>query len=280
MSAGHIVAAVAVHLLLFLVFYLAAVATAKPKEAVIPIDLEVVVNENLDGEENEPPPLNDVPPPKPPEKVPERPKPPEPPPPEPIKDAVVTSVVKKVKGPPKQEPPKKTMEDRLKEMLASAKEVKPSKPKPTKPSAPPKVPLTIKLPDLPSGNGRTGKKTLSDEEVRKLLAAGYRPGTEERLATSEMQRCVSLIQAAFYAKWDQVGRPAWTDSLRTIRLRVQFGPGGVVKGWELVQGSTDSAADQTVLKAAALVKAVPGLSSEFLRNDNGVVIVNFKVTPQ
>ena len=60
-------------LLMHVVFFLALFVIAtfqdlfKPKEVVIPIELEIVVNENLDGKENDPPPLvNPQPPPPPP----------------------------------------------------------------------------------------------------------------------------------------------------------------------------------------------------------------------
>ena len=48
--------AVALHVVSFLLLYLFAMLHLKPRETAIPIDLTVVVNENLDGEENEPPP--------------------------------------------------------------------------------------------------------------------------------------------------------------------------------------------------------------------------------
>ncbi|MBR1920397.1 MAG: hypothetical protein IJ829_00165, partial [Kiritimatiellae bacterium] len=58
-SAANIARALAVHVACFLGFFLFAKIHFKPKEAVIPIDLTVVVNENLDGNEDEPPPLDD-----------------------------------------------------------------------------------------------------------------------------------------------------------------------------------------------------------------------------
>ena len=59
--------ALGVHVAFFALFFLfsALHGLFNKKETVIPIDLTVVVNENLDGEENEPPPLNNEPPPEP-----------------------------------------------------------------------------------------------------------------------------------------------------------------------------------------------------------------------
>ncbi|MBP5285017.1 MAG: hypothetical protein ILO34_02770, partial [Kiritimatiellae bacterium] len=131
----------------------------------------------------------------------------------------------------------------------------------------------------PSGNGRTEKQTMSADEIKKKLGEGYRPGTKTQLAESEEQRCISLIQKAFYDKWDQVGRPAWTADLKAMVLRVKFGPGGRVAGYSLAVSSGDKKADNTVLKAANLVKAIGGLSDEFIARNKDGVDVRFKVTP-
>ena len=60
-GAGNIAVAVLVHVLFFALCYLAAIPM-KEKKIVIPIDLTLVVHENLDGAEDEPPPME---PPKP-----------------------------------------------------------------------------------------------------------------------------------------------------------------------------------------------------------------------
>ena len=117
---------------------------------------------------------------------------------------------------------------------------------------------------------------MSEAEIRKLLDQGYKPGTTTQLAASEEQRCISLIREAFYAKWN---RPPWTADLKEMHLKVRFGDGGRVLGYQLEKRSGDSKADATVLQAAALVSSVPGLSLEFLTK-NPTVTIRFKVTPQ
>ena len=270
--------AVALHVVSFLLLYLFAMLHLKPRETVIPIDLTVVVNENLDGEENEPPPLDNPPP-----KV-EPPKPTPPPAPPKVEEkieAVEQIVDKKPEKPkekpkeekPKEEkkpdppkPPEKTkeqlMQERLERMRNSAKEVK----------NPPKI--IVK--DKPSGNGKTDKQNMSEAEIRKLLNQGYKPGTSTQLAASEEQRCISLIREAFYAKWN---RPPWSADLKEMHLKVRFGDGGRVLGYQLEKRSGDPKADATVLQAAALVSSVPGLSLDFLTK-NPSVTIRFKVTPQ
>lgn len=264
-GAGSFGAALAVHLVLFLLLWYAGSLRATERPEAIPIELMVVVNENLDGVDDEPPPERppepEPEPPKPdPPKAPDPPKPPPPPPEAVIQTPAKTNVVKKVEKkedakPP--EPPRKTREERMAEMRKSATKVK---------DAPPPR-------QLPRSNGRTERRP---EDWEKLLMAGYRPGaTNQGLDASEDQRCKFLIQQAFHDRWES---PPWNDRLREMHLSVQFGPGGEVRGYRLVQSSGDPAADKSVLRAASLVPAVRGLSPAFLEA-NKTVTVRFKVTP-
>lgn len=263
--------ALALHAALFLVAYLCAAVVRKPKESVIPIDMTVVVHENLDGNENEPPPM------KPPEPEPPRPEPkpapkPEPKPePPPVVEPKVDAVVKVPEKPKKPDKPKKTAEQIRKEREEhQRKRLEGIRNRGKLVNKP------VRKPVERQPNGRTGKKTLSDAEVAKWLSMGARAGTVEQLPNSEYQRCVSLIQAAYYAKWD---RPPWTDTLREMHLSVQLGSGGRILGYKLVQSSGDPKADATVLQAASSVRSIAGLSPEFVRR-NATVLIRFKVTPQ
>ena len=254
-------AALLLHLVVFVVFYLFTAPSSK-KETVIPIELTFEAPPEEVAEEPPPPapvsPKVETPSPPPADenldavvKVPEKPKPdppkpkPEPPKPEPPK-------------PP--EPPKKTAkelrEERMRKMRENAKVVKGRPPAPR----PPVVGTGVNL----------------EKDWMKLMQQGYRPGAVTQLASSETQRCISLIRAAFYAKWE---RPAWTSSLRDMHLEVRFGNGGKVLGYRLVQGSGDAEADRSVTSAASRVMSVSGLSSDFL-SQNPTVVVRFIVTPE
>ncbi len=267
LGARSLTLALALHLALFLFAFLFATITRKPKETTIPIDLTVVVEENLDGNEDEPPPLK---PPTPEQPQPTPPKPePKPEPPK-IKDDPKIDAVEKVVEKPKPKEKKKSAaeikkekEDKKKKRMAEM--VKKSK-----------LVKGDKKPVERQPNGKTGKKTLSAAEIQKLLGQGYKPGRTEQLATDEYQRCISLISAAFYDKWN---RPPWTDTLREMHLSVQLGSGGRILRYKLIQGSGDPRADATVLQAASLVHSVRGLSNEFI-SQNKTVTVRFKVTPQ
>lgn len=270
-SAFNYIMAIAIHAVVILAFAYFAFWTPKDNEVVIPIELAVVVNENLDGAEDEPPPAT---PPQPePEPEPEPPKPPEPPPPppDPIPDNVEAVEVKPPDPkPPEVKPPKvdkKKLEEerkkreakRLEEMRNRATKVKDK----SKPTSPP-----------PRNNGRTDKRP---KDWEKYLNAGYKPSNvNSGLDASDNQRCIQLISKAFHDRWVS---PAWTSELREILLSVQFGAGGKVLGYNIIQSSGDPSADRTVLKAASLVHAVRGLSSAFLEN-NKTVTVRFKVKPQ
>ena len=271
--------AVALHVSLFLLAYLFAKVTVKPKETTIPIDLTVVVHENLDGNEDEPPPLS----------------PPEPAPPSPTQpkaksvdrvetlpkvDAKVDAVVKthektKPKPPPKEvkpkpEKPKKTAEQlrkekeererkRLEEIRNRGRIVKAPTQKPPKERQP---------------NGRT-RKALTPAEIAKRLNEGYRPGAVNSIADTEQQRCISLIRRAFYDKWD---RPP-TDTTRKLELSLQLGTGGRVFGCQLAKSSGDSTVDASALRAASRIKIISGLSSEFI-SQNKKLIIQVELTPQ
>ena len=242
--------ALAIHLLLFLAFWIFAFfhGLFDKDEEIIPIDLTVVVNENLDGKENEPPPLKN------------------PDPPEPEKPKPVPKEKPKAKEPEK---PKKTAaelrKERIEQMRKSAKVSN--------------KPVKIKVKNAKaSGNGRTDRKILSDAEIAKMLNMGYKPGTSNQLAANEEQLGYSLIKAAFEAKWD---KPPWTDTLRPMTIRVWFGGGGSVVRYTLEASSGDARADQSIKTAASRVGRVPALPAAFIDKYKSTgVPIRFTVKPQ
>ena len=259
--------ALVIHLSFFIAFWLFAACHGlfDKKEEIIPIDLTVVVNENLNGKENEPPPLKKVEPPKPqPKPKPQLKKVKEPEKPKEL-EKIVTNIVTKVdkkeekkvekkeKKPEKKEPekPTKTKEqlrkERMEQMRKSAKQVK--------------AKVTIEVKNAPSGDGRTDRKTLSDAEIQKLLNMGYKPGTSEQLAASDAQLGYSLIKMAVEDKWEV---PPWTDTLRPMTVRIWFGGGGRVVNYKLEKSSGDAKADRSILSAASRVGAIPGLPPAFI----------------
>lgn len=235
----------------------------KPKETVVPIDMTIVVHENLDGAPDEPPP--EAPPqPEPPKPDP----PPRPKPPDKVPDALVretpkTNRVEKAvkeketaKTPPKPQKDAKTLrEERLARMRASTTKIK-------APKTPP-----------PRNNGRT---EASPPDLARLLAdPAFRAGSRNSgLDAGDDQRCIRLIHNAFHDKWSS---PVKTGGMGEMLLRVQFTSGGAVKGFKLVKSSGDAAADRSVLEAAGRVGRVYGLSPGFLERNRNEVTVRFTV---
>ena len=247
--------ALVIHLSFFVVFWIFAVCHGlfDKKEEIIPIDLTVVVNENLNGKEDEPPPLKKVEPPKPQPKPKPKPKVKELEKPKEL-EKIVTNIVTKVdkkEEKKESEKPKKSAkelrEERMKKMRESAKQVNKK--------------VTIEVKNRPSGDGRTQKKTLSDAEIQKLLNMGYKPGTSEQLAASDAQLGYSLIKMAVEDKWEV---PPWTDTLRPMTVRIWFGGGGRVVNYKLEKSSGDAKADRSILSAASRVGAIPGLPPAFI----------------
>ncbi len=285
LSSRTVIASLVLHVAVVLLIVLFGSIKFRKEEQLIPIDLSVVVNENLDGEENQPPPLQDPPP-----------EPPKVDTPAPVKPVVLPPPVEVQKDVPAvikdREKPKKTQEQIIKERILRIRQNLKKNPNKTKPQKeqpkpdnrkrildslkPTNKKVDIKV-NAPSGNGRTEKRTLSRDEINRLLNLGYKPGTKNQLSQSESQRCISLIYRAFYSKWQ---RPAWNDTLKVMELKIGLGLGGTITSYKLVKSSGDPAADRTVLNAASQVRSVSGLSAEFIRQHSSDIIIRFEVTAQ
>ena len=275
-SVRTVVAAVVLHLAVFACFWVVAALNGlfDPKEVVVPIDLTVVVNENLDGVEGEPPPLVNPAPPEPPKPPEPKPKPqpkPKPEPPKPL-EQIVTNVVKQTerkKPPKKDDPPKKDS---------------PKKDEPKKEDPPKKTKAQLRQEHLDrirsgtktvnkpvaievkgakaSGNGKTARQTMTKAEIERMLNSGVRPGTENRLAGSEEQRCLSLIQMAIEDRWDAMKPKVGRDG--TVVLQVRFNSAGGFSEVRLQSGCGDALSDQAALSVARAVTSIRGLSAEFI----------------
>ena len=247
--------ALLLHLSVFVIFWLYAAChdLFHKDEKIIPIDLTVVVNENLDGKPDEPPPLKNPDPPKPKPKPQPKPKPKGPDKPKEL-EKIVTNIVTKVekKEEKKPEKPKKTAkelrEERLKAIRSRGVVVN--------------KPVTIEVRNAKeSGNGRTARQNMSKAEIEKLLGMGVKPGTSNQLATSDVQLGYSLIKMAVEDKWEV---PPWTDTLKPMTVRIWFGGGGRVVNYKLERSSGDARADRSILSAASRVGAIPGLPPAFI----------------
>lgn len=286
-STTNVVLALVLHALFFAAVFTFAKFHFKPKETVIPIDLTLVVNENLDGVDNEPPPLNDPPPPEPtPPKPPEPTPTPPPPPPKPVEtkvDAVVREPEKKKPEEKKPEPPKETQEDRIKRIRDSVKAPEkkeepkkveePKKPEPPKETREDRIKrmrdsatvkkVNIKVPNAPSGNGKTDKRTLTEAEILKRLNEGYTPGSTTQIASSQMQYCISRIQQAIDARWREVMPRIGAEGTVVILARVNAQ--GRLVNCRLKDSCGDRTSDAAAMTVVKTVPAIAGLDREFLK---------------
>ncbi len=256
------------HLALFALLWFAGQFAFRNKEIVIPIDLTVVVEENLDGKENEPPPLEKPkpeppPPPKPPEPKPE-------PPPEPKETPKVEAVeqVKEVKKEEIKKPPKpeKTEAEKKKEREEARKKRLEDMRKRAQDAPTPK----------PVRDGRTEKKTLTDEQIRKLLQQGYKPGTSEQIAPNEESMCLGFLKQAIDTKWREllpkIGR------VGVVYIEIRFDRSGRIATSSLAQTSGDATTDAAAMKVVRSLGVIRGLTSSFLfKYSQQSITIRYKV---
>ena len=251
--------AVGLHLALFGIFWGITEWIRRNQDVIIPLDMLMVVppwaeqTDDSDPDPNPPPPEQEQQP---------EPPPPEPPKieePKPIVDAV-EKVVEKEK--PKEKPPEKPKEKQKPLNLREKAKLVKTPPQPLnlrekakKVEAPP----TIKT----YGKGTAADKPLSPEEFQKLMNQGYTIGARNQIAKDELTRCVTLIQQAIRREWDKESFN-WNPGLRAIRVELQFGSGGVIRSFRVLQGSGDGEVDRTARNALTRLRSVPGLSATFL----------------
>ena len=279
LNANLIAVALCLHVGFFILFWLYAALHGlfKPKaEEVIPIDLTVIINENLNGVDNEPPPLKNPEPPPPPEPPKPKPKPKEPEKPKEL-EKIVTNIVAKVEKKEEKKPEKPKEPDKPKKTKEQLRQEKIARMQKSATVVGPKVVTEIRT-AKESGNGRTERQPLSQAEIQRRLDMGYKPGTSNQDAKNAEQLGFSLIKAAFEEKWDT---PPWTDTLRPMKIRVWFANGGRIVRYNLEASSGDAKADQSIQSAASRVGAVPALPPEFIdRHRASGVPIKFTVKPE
>jgi TonB family protein len=113
------------------------------------------------------------------------------------------------------------------------------------------------------------RPTLSPEEIRGLLEMGARPGDHTSIPGEE-QMCLELIRRRLYDAWTQPSSAEAAGATAEVRLRLL--PGGVLGERAMVRGSGNPAVDASVMEAVNAVRSVQGLTTEFLRRHETVVI--------
>ena len=110
--------------------------------------------------------------------------------------------------------------------------------------------------------------------MKKMLDQGYRYGAKNQIATSEAQRCVSLIRQAILREWNKESFK-WYSGLRPIQVKFQLGSGGMVRGFKILSGSGDADVDNTARSALNRLRghSIPGLTAQFLEQFPELTIV-------
>ena len=264
--------AFAVHAALFLFFWAMGVITFRKPDVIIPIDMTIVPPWAQQTDDPDPDP---APPPPEVKQVKPLPKAPEP---------------EKVEAKPKVEAVEQVSEKKKKVDLRRGKQLHKTPPKPKQPEkklkdtakvitpkpVPVERPPDLKIPDTVKrfGKGTATDKPLSNIDMKKMLEQGYRYGAKNQIATSEAQRCVSLIQAAILREWDKESFK-WFSGLRPIEVDFSLGPGGLVRGFFIRTGSGDAEVDRTAVSALNRLKGqkIYGLTAQFLEQFPELTIV-------
>ena len=136
--------------------------------------------------------------------------------------------------------------------------------------------VKIKVPDKPSGNGRTAKQTMTEAQIRDLLNKGYTPGSKTQLATSTMQLCLSRIQMAINARWSQVNPRIGAEGY--VLIAVRFNSAGQMVNCRLSESCGDKTSDSAALTVVRSVGPIAGLDKEFLREfGKQDLVIRYKV---
>ena len=244
--------AFALHLAAFAFFWGVAKIVFRAPDVIIPIDMTIVPPW---AEQTDDPDPDPNPPPKPEEAKPE-PKP-QVKEPEPKVEKPKVEAVEQVKEKPKKK-------EKL-DLRKNAKLVK------TPPKKPEKLDLRknakkIEPPPMKkTGKGTAADKPLSPEEFLRKMNEGYRIGARNQLATSEEQRCVSIIAQAIKREWNKESFK-WYPGLKPLQVALKLGSGGTVRGFSILAGSGDADVDRTARSALNRLKSIPGLSATFLEH--------------
>lgn len=156
----------------------------------------------------------------------------------------------------------------------------PRKPVPTKPPVK-KPPKTARpLPRRPAQPPKLSKPQIEEELLNaagastpSVVSPVSMPGSDEGEATQE-DVYLAMVWQAFYDAWDQ---PSYTDAGDAVAsVTIELALDGAVTDRTLTKSSGNKTLDDSVMRAAASVQRIPGLSRDFIA-ENSRIIVQFKV---
>ena len=145
----------------------------------------------------------------------------------------------------------------------------PPKPKPRK-----KIEVSKKRITRSNAPKTPKRNKLSEEEIRKLLAAGAKAGDHTSIP-DEDQRCFALIKNTLHAVWDQPKAEAVGDAEAGLRITLE--PGGRIRSSKLHRKSGNPVLDASVQHVGDTVQRIHGLSADFIRR-HPTLTITFCVT--
>jgi periplasmic protein TonB len=187
---------------------------------------------------------------------------------------IPTAETKQPQAQPKVTEPAPTPPESQKDVITEPKKTKPKIEKSTK---------KVKRPDSttqpqPSSSSQKGPKLTADE-IKKLLAAGYKPGTKFVSGSGNgvpFSWYYALVRQIMYDAWLQPGSLSAAAGLITeVTIRVQ--PDGTVTEKNMVRSSGNSLMDESVMKAVESVKKIRPLPPE-LGDSFKDITIQFELT--
>lgn len=151
-------------------------------------------------------------------------------------------------------------------------------PAPPKPNPKPRKKIEVSRKKITRSNApkKPKRNTLTEEEIRKLLAAGAKPSDHTSIP-DEDQRCMALIRNTLHAVWDEPTAEAAGGA--ETELRITLEPGGRIRSSKLHRRSGNVSLDSSVQRVADSVQRIHGLSADFIRR-HSTVTISFSVTGQ
>jgi TonB family protein len=154
-------------------------------------------------------------------------------------------------------------------------------PSPPTPQRQPRKRPEIKVSErrIRKDGGSRRKPTLSEEQIRKLLAQGAKAGDHTSIPPDEETRCLAIIRQAVQPIWEQHQPSRDTVGDAVVAIEFKIGSGGMVTGRRVLRASGVATLDRAALAAAAKVKRFRGLTASFIRK-HPTYPVNFTAKPR
>lgn len=129
------------------------------------------------------------------------------------------------------------------------------------------------MPITRQSDNRPPRKTLTEEEIRRLLHQVVKPGNHAVLPDKDAI-CLEKVRHALHDAWVQPSSEEAGDAV--ARASITFADDGRITARRLAEGSGNATLDASVMHALNAVSRIDGLTKDFLSRHK-VVTVAFKV---